>query len=143
MPSLRYRDYYISVLHIPDKSGDSSCIACVEIRHKLHDSPAAKGMLSGALLVAHDVDKHGFTMGKQWVDDRIAKKSVSSDRIETEAGDKLLPVRAGFKDWLALLIARIARLVSGALPERRDGINIRGENFKNRLRWWCYQQPKQ
>ena len=34
MPSLRYGDYYISVFHTPDKSGNSSCIAFVEIRHQ-------------------------------------------------------------------------------------------------------------
>ena len=64
MPNLRYRNYYISIFHLPDKSGDSSCIGCVEIRHKLNDSPAARVMLSDGFHTVHEPSDHGFEMGK-------------------------------------------------------------------------------
>lgn len=121
MPILRYREYYISVFHVPDKSGDASCIASVEIRHKLDDQPTVRlrARLTRAML--SEANEQGFAMGKRWVDDQLSMKSGSSGRIATEAHAKLFPMRVRPGDWLASLIARLARLVSSrfAGAERR------------------------
>ncbi len=103
MPNLRYRNYYISVFHMPDKSGNSSCIACVEIRHKVDDSPAARVMLSGGFHTAQEASEHGFELGKQWVDDRLSNrgKSAPTGQIATETGGDPAPLRARFKGWIA------------------------------------------
>ena len=68
MPSLRYRNAYISIFHIPDKSGNSSCIAYVEIRHKLEGSPSARLVLNGPFSDAHQAREHAFAMEKERIE---------------------------------------------------------------------------
>jgi hypothetical protein len=48
MAVLRYNDHYISVFLTPDKSGNSSRIPFVEIRHKQDRGPVARLMLDEA-----------------------------------------------------------------------------------------------
>jgi hypothetical protein len=74
MPKVCYRDHYISVVHLPDKSGRSSCIACVEIRYKHDRAPSARLMLEESFSTADDASAHGFATGKQWVDQRWASR---------------------------------------------------------------------
>jgi hypothetical protein len=112
MPVLRYREHYISVIHIPDKSGDGSCIASVEIRHRLDDHPTVRLRARSTRALLSEANEQGFAIGKRWVDDHLTRKSGSSDRVTTEANNSLFPVRARLGDWLASLVARLARLVS-------------------------------
>ena len=114
MPGLYYRNHYISVFQIPDKSGNSSCIACVEIRHNLEGSPSARLMLNGPFSIAHEASEHGFVMGKRWVDDRLAvnENSAPPRRITPKACADSRFVNARCKSWLASLPARFAYRVS-------------------------------
>ena len=109
MATLHYNDYYISVLHTPDSSGNSSCIPFVEIRHKRDNDPAARLMLTEAFSTARDASAHGFKIGKQWVDERVAKaNSVQTGGVATKTADDSRPVRSGFKSWLSSLLLRFA-----------------------------------
>jgi len=106
MAVLRYDDYYISVFHTPDRSGNSSCIPFVEIRHKRDHSPTARLMLNEAFTTAQDASAHGFEMGKQCVDARVAKSnSPQSGGVVTKAARELQPVPFGFKTWLVSLLS--------------------------------------
>ena len=89
MAVLRYHDHYISVFLTPDKSGKSSCIPFVEIRHKRDHSPVARLMLDEAFTTALDASTHGLEMGKKWIDERDAKrKSLRSDRVVKKVASK-------------------------------------------------------
>lgn len=106
MAVLRYNGYYISVFHTPDRSGNSSCIPFVEIRHKRDHSPATRLMLNESFIIAQDASAHGFEMGKQWVDARVAKSnSPQSGGVVATAAGELQPVRFGFKTWLTSLLS--------------------------------------
>ncbi len=109
MATQRYNDYYISVFHTPDNSGSSSCIPFVEIRHKRGHDPEARLMLNEAFSTARDANAHAFTMGKRWVDERIAKgNSVQLGAVATKTAGESPPVRSGFKSWLSSLLFRFA-----------------------------------
>lgn len=98
MAVVRYRNYYISVLLTPDKSGNSSCIPFAEIRHKGDHSPVARLMFSEAFDDANDATSHGLVMGKKWVDEKeAANKSKQSSESGTEVAGKLQPEPFGFK----------------------------------------------
>ena len=120
MPSLRYRNAYISIFHIPDKSGNSSCIAYVEIRHKLEGSPSARLVLNGPFSDAHPAREHAFAMEKERIDDWLASKgkSAPSGQIATEAGGDLPAVSTGLgvgsHRWHLPVLCR------GGLPERKS-----------------------
>jgi hypothetical protein len=99
VPNLRYKDYYISVFHLPDKSGKSSCIPCVEIRQERDQAPSARLMIDDSFGTTDDASLHGFAMGKQWVDVQSARKSrPSGPPGESE------PLRFRLKSWLASLV---------------------------------------
>ena len=72
MATQRYNDYYISVLHTPDNSGNSSCIPFVEIRHKRGHDPEARLMLNEALA------RHGTRTPTvlQWASDGSMSESL-------------------------------------------------------------------
>jgi hypothetical protein len=72
MAVLRYNDHYISVFLTPDKSGASSCIPFVEIRHKHDHGPMARLTPSEAFASELDASAYGFKMGKQWIDEKLA-----------------------------------------------------------------------
>ena len=109
MATQRYNDYYISVLHTPDNSGNSSCIPFVEIRHKRGHDPEARLMVNEAFSTARDANAHGFTIGKRWVDERIAKgNSVQLGAVATKTAGESPPIRSGFKSWLSSLLFRFA-----------------------------------
>jgi hypothetical protein len=112
VPTLRYNDYYISVFHIPDKSGNSSCIPCVEMRHKRDQSPSARLTINEAFSSAQDASAHGFAMGKQWVDERVAQRiSAQSGGIATKTTGASQPLRLG-KSWLPSSLWRFVCLFS-------------------------------
>src|SRR5581483_3667390 len=73
MSNLRYRNYYISVFHVPDKSGNSSsCIFCFEICYKFDYELVVRlrfGVVFGGVW---EVTEYGLAVGKRWVDDRLA-----------------------------------------------------------------------
>jgi hypothetical protein len=122
MPILRYRDYYISVLHVPDKSGDASCIACVEVRHKLDGHPTVRFQSRSTTAILSETNEQGFAMGKRWIDDHLSRKPGYSGLIATEAPAPLFPMRFRLGARLASLIERLSRLVSSrfAGAERRS-----------------------
>jgi hypothetical protein len=99
MPSLRYKDHYISVVELPDKSGKSSLILCVEIRHERDRVPPARLMLEQSASMVKDARAHGFATGKQWIDRQSADKSS----VSALAGE-LPPVHLRLKSWLASLV---------------------------------------
>ncbi|HEX2933197.1 MAG TPA: hypothetical protein VHV54_25940 [Candidatus Binatia bacterium] len=72
MAVLRYNDHYISVFLTPDKSGNSSCIPFVEIRHKHDHGPVARLMLDEAFATAIEASVYGLKRGKQWIDEKLA-----------------------------------------------------------------------
>ena len=93
-----YNGHYISVFLTPDKSGNSSCVPFVEIRHKGDQGPLARLMLEEAFERADDANAHGFAMGKKWVDERSAGEIAG-----TKTTSKLKPGAVGFKSWLTSL----------------------------------------
>ncbi len=104
MAVLRYSGYYISVFLTPDKSGHSSCIPFVEIRHKGDPGPLVRLMLKEAFETAVDANAHGLKMGKNWVDEEIAKnKLMLLGRAMTKVTSKLKPDSFSFKTWLTSL----------------------------------------
>jgi hypothetical protein len=76
MAILRYNDHYISVFLTPDKSGNSSCLAFVEIRHKQDRSPITRLVLEEAFANATEARVYGLKMGKKWIDERRAESKV-------------------------------------------------------------------
>ena len=105
MPNLRYNEYYISVFHLPDKSGNSSCIPFVEIRHKRDRGLEARLMLNEAFSTAYDANAHGFAMGKQWVDEQVAKRNpLTSAGVVTKAPAESQFLRFRLKAWFASLL---------------------------------------
>ena len=106
MAVLRYNGYYVSVFHTPDRSGNSSCIPFVEIRHKRDHGPGTRLMLNEAFTTAQDASAHGFGIGKQWVDARFAKSnSPQSGGVVTQAAHELQSIPFGFKAWLTSLVS--------------------------------------
>ena len=75
MAVLLYKDHYISVLLTPDKSGDSSCIAVVEMSNKRDNNPAARVVIGEAFATTEDASVRGFELGKKWIDERQPKSS--------------------------------------------------------------------
>jgi hypothetical protein len=73
MAVLRYSNHYISVFLTPDKSGNSSCILVVEIRHKRDHSPIARLVSGEAFATVEDASARGFELGRKWIDDRSRK----------------------------------------------------------------------
>jgi hypothetical protein len=73
MAVLLYNEHYISVFLTPDKSGDLSYIAVVEIRNKRDNDPAARLMMGEAFATTEDASVRGFEMGRKWIDERQPK----------------------------------------------------------------------
>ena len=94
MATQRYNNYYISVFHTPDNSGESS-----------DQDPETRLMLTESFSTARDANTHGFAMGKRWVDERIAKgNSVQSGAVATKTAGESPSVCSGFKSWLSSLL---------------------------------------
>src|SRR5688572_13948643 len=83
MAVLLCRDRYISVLLAPDKSGNSSYIPIVEIRHKRDNNPAARLVSTGAFLRFTEARIHGLDMGKKWIDEQTPKPKSAVATGET------------------------------------------------------------
>lgn len=107
MSTLRYKDYYISILHLPDKSGRSSSIACVEVRHELDSVPTVRWMLDAA---SNNAGTHAqrAAVAKQWIDRQSAHKDVAV----AERGVASAPLRF----WLKACFTSLARRLSPAHP---------------------------
>jgi hypothetical protein len=104
MAVLGYNGHYISVFLTPDKSGNSSCIPFVEIRHKGDRGPLARLMLKEAFETADAASAHGLEMGKKWVDEQNTKnKLMQIGGAVRKVTSKLKPGAFGFKSWLASL----------------------------------------
>jgi hypothetical protein len=78
MAVLRYHDHYISVVLTPDKSGNSSCIPVVEIRHKRDNAPVTRLVISEAFTSTRVAKARAFETGKKWVDERYPKSTILS-----------------------------------------------------------------
>lgn len=85
MPQVRHKKHYISVLHLPDKSGESSCICCVEIRHEREQVLSTRLMLNQRFATEQDATERGFAVGKQWVDQRSGDNVSHSEPAEGAA----------------------------------------------------------
>ena len=96
-----YNGHYISVFLTPDKSGNSSCIPFVEIRHNGDQGPLARLMLEEAFERADDANAHGLAMGKKWVDERNSKTKASG--VGGVASTSNLKPALGFRSWLTSL----------------------------------------
>lgn len=96
-----YNGHYISVFLTPDKSGNSSCVPFVEIRHKGDQSPLARLMLEEAFGSADDANAHGLEVGKKWVDERNAKSGAGG--VCGDDSTSSLKAGLGFKSWLTSL----------------------------------------
>lgn len=103
MAVLRYNDHYISVFLTPDKSGDSSCIPFVEIRHKRDSHPVARLVSGEAFTTAAEASAHGVDEGKKWIDDQIAERKPAArpSGVVTATAITNQPLHLGFKSWLA------------------------------------------
>src|SRR5262245_20618895 len=107
MPRLRYKDYYISVFHTPDKSGNLSCVPFVEIHHKRGRGLEVRLMLNEAFSTAFDASAHGFAMGKQWVDEQISQRNpVRSTKVARKTAVQS-PIPFRFRSWFMLLLFRL------------------------------------
>lgn len=100
MSSLRYKDYYISVFHIPDKAGGFSCRPCVEIRHKLDTSPTTRLLFEESFAAGQAATTHGVEFAKQWID---AKKDP---RARPQPAGESQSIRVAFKAWIVSRLAR-------------------------------------
>lgn len=85
MPKVRHRNHYISVIHLPDKSGKSTCVCCVEIRHEREQVLSTRLMLDRSFDTEQDATEHGFAAGKQWVDQRSGARNPESERAENSS----------------------------------------------------------
>jgi hypothetical protein len=104
MPSERYSDYYISVFHTPDQSGNASCVPFVEIRHKRDRGPEVRLMLNEAFSSEREASTRGFAAGKQWVDERLAKRNpMTSTGIAKKAPVGSQRIRFRLKSWFVSL----------------------------------------
>ena len=83
MPSLRYKDHYISILHLPDKSGRSSCTLCVEIRSNRDHVLSTRLTLNQAFNTVQDATAEGVATGKRWVDQQAAHSGFGSVTVRT------------------------------------------------------------
>ena len=99
MPTLYYKGYYVSVIPLPDKSGASSCISCVEIRYKRDRTPSVRLLLDESFSTTKTANARGLAKGKQWVDQRLAHKHTRSG-----ASGEWMPIRLRVKSWLASLV---------------------------------------
>jgi hypothetical protein len=73
MAVLLYNNHYISVFLTPDKAGDLSYVAVVEIRNKRDNDPAARLIMGEAFATTEDASVRGFEMGRKWIDERQPK----------------------------------------------------------------------
>jgi hypothetical protein len=96
-----YKGHYISVFLTPDKSGNSSCVPFVEIRHNGDQGPLARLMLEEAFESAVEASAYGFKVGKQWVDERNAKTEAGG--VCGDDSTSSLKPGLGFKSWLTSL----------------------------------------
>jgi hypothetical protein len=85
MPRVRHKNHYISVIHLPDKSGKSACICCVEIRHEREQVFSTRLLLDQGFDTEQDATEYGFAAGKQWVDQRSERKKSHSEAVESSA----------------------------------------------------------
>ena len=92
MPSLRHKNHYISVVHLPDKSGKSACICCVEIRHEWEQVLSTRLMLDQGFDTEDNATEHGLAAGKRWVDERSGLKGSHSN-----PGDRSAFLRLGMR----------------------------------------------
>jgi hypothetical protein len=99
VPSLRYKNHYISVLHLPDKSGKSSCTVCVEIRPKRDHVLSTRLTINQSFSTAQDATAEGLATGKRWIDQHAAQR----DSASVTAGEPQR-VRSRFRSWLASLL---------------------------------------
>ena len=99
MAVLLCRDRYISVLLAPDKSGNSSYIPIVEIRHKRDNNPAARLVSTEAFLRFTEARIHGLDMGKKWIDEQTPKpkSAVATGENEKEVQSRNPKIVFGFK----------------------------------------------
>lgn len=82
MAVLSYNNHYISVVLTPDKSGNSSCVPVVEIRHKRDKSPLTRLVISEAFTSTRNAKAYAFEIGKKWVDERYPKSPLLPDRLK-------------------------------------------------------------
>jgi hypothetical protein len=105
MSNLRYKAYYISVFHMPDKVGGFSSSPCVEIRHKLDSSPTIRLTSAESFSTGHAATEHGFALAKKWIDLNAAQKHPDAPAgAALETAGESQPVRVGFRAWLASLV---------------------------------------
>jgi hypothetical protein len=99
VPSLRYKNHYISVLHLPDKSGKSSCTLCVEIRSNRDHILSTRLTLNQSFSTSQDATAEGVATGKRWVDQQAAQSGSAA----VTAGEPQR-VRSRLRSWLASLL---------------------------------------
>ena len=90
MPTVRHKNHYIYVIHLPDRSGNSCCICCVEIRHERQQVLSTRLMPDQSFATEQDATEHGFAVGKQWVDERWGLRESQSRSPE---GSPILRIR--------------------------------------------------
>ena len=102
MPSVRYKGHYISVVHLPDRSGKASCIPSVDIRYNRDRMLSARLMPEESFGSAEDATEYGFAVGKQWVDRQLEPKGSA---LEPSPGiSAFLGLR--LRLWTASLFSR-------------------------------------
>jgi hypothetical protein len=82
MPGVRYKNHYISVVHLPDKSLESACTCYVEIRQEREQVLSTRLILGEGFKTEQDATERGFAVGKQWVDQRRGLKEAYSETAE-------------------------------------------------------------
>lgn len=103
MSDLRYKDFYISVFHMPDRVGSFSCSPCVEIRHKRDSSPTIRLTFKESFSEGQAASEHGFARAKEWIDVNTPRKHTGAGAAPQTAGESRL-LRVRFRAWLASLV---------------------------------------
>ena len=79
MPGVRYKNHYISVVHLPDKSLESACTC---LRQEREQVSSTRLILGEGFKTEQDATERGFAVGKQWVDQRRGLKEAHSKTVE-------------------------------------------------------------
>lgn len=102
MAILRYRDYYISVLFTPDKSGNASYVPFVEIRHNRGSTPIVRLTPGQSFSRSSEAKVHGFEIGKKWIEETAAQRKLARSEapVQHRTGNN---IRFRLKTWFASL----------------------------------------
>ena len=96
-----YKNFYISVFHIPDQRTDASYITLVEIRHKQAQDLTVRFKRNLSCQTSREASAKGMALGKHWVD-TYGVEDAGPAQGKTPSQEGLLAKyrRLGLRTWL-------------------------------------------